>query len=143
MGKTKKEDELQRQKRQIHRLYALIWILGCPLAFVVARLLGFEQIHIVYWTLLVVPVLLGIYNVRQVPQSRSQVLREEKAACDSPVGEGVPSTNLEGGQQKELSPAVSTLERTRLLAQAVKLPVIVAFPLLVTVLVDWGIRLQK
>lgn len=128
------EKTLTKAEKKVRRLYALVWLLACPLVFVVASLLGFTQINIVYWTLLIVPVLLAVYNVRQVPPARVK----PKAVHGVPVQE-------EDAQPaaQEAPEGVSPVKRAQFIALALKLPVVIALPILATVLVDLVLRLRK
>ena len=138
----KTEKELEKQRRTIRRLYTLVWFLACPLAYVVARLLGYGQINMVYWTLLVVPLLLAIINVRQLPpvavKPRPLTKPEgEFPEEDRPDPAGEPE---EPEEEEEPPQAVSRSRWMGLLLRALKAPAIIAFPILVTLIVDIIIR---
>lgn len=128
MSKKKGPEGLDKRDKQIRRLYALIWFLACPLAYVVALLLKFEQINVVYWTLLVVPVLLGIYRVHALPPVK------ESSRTASAAG---PEQDESAQEQREEGPeqAVSRAQWLRLLAGALKIPFLLALPILITLLV--------
>ena len=133
MTKRNLQKTSDKQDKKIKRLYALIWFLACPLVYVIALIiLKFTQINIVYWTLLVIPVLLAIYNVRQVPPV---AVKAEDTTL--PLPEGIDeTTNPEPEAQEpdncELE-GVTRTQRVKLLALALKAPVIIAAPLLITV----------
>ncbi|WP_312643286.1 hypothetical protein [Hydrogenoanaerobacterium sp.] len=135
MTKKKLDKEREKQDKKIKRLYTLIWFLACPLAYVVSKLTGFAQINVVYWTLLVVPVLLAAYNVRQVPPV---ILKKG----DTPVEEALEGEVLEELPEPEPdeTEGVTRTQRIKLLALALKPPVIIAAPILVTLIVDLCIR---
>lgn len=115
----------------------LIWFLACPLIYVITLLLGFTQINVVYWTLLIIPVLLGGYNVTQVPPTK-------KAALPAVAGDG---QDADAEPAKEESPTdtteyVTPVQRAKLIALALKAPVIIALPILVTVVTHIIIQVQ-
>jgi len=134
MSKKTLDKELEKQDKKIKRLYTLIWFLACPLTYVAANLVGFLQINIVYWTLLVVPVLLAVYNVRQVPPATVNKATE--------LTDGTPDTppsELPEAEEEE-TVAVTRTQRIKLLALAIKPPVIIATPILVTLIVDLCVK---
>ncbi len=138
----KTEKELEKQRRTIRRLYTLVWFLACPLAYVVARLLGYGQINIVYWTLLVVPLLLAIINVRQLPPVAVKPVSLPQPEGKFPEEDRPdPAEEPEEPEKEEEPPqAVSRSRWMGLLLRALKAPAIIAFPILVTLIVDIIIR---
>lgn len=132
------EKDLSKAEKKVRRLYALVWLLACPLVFVLARLLGFSQINIVYWTLLVVPVLLAVYNVRQVPPLRTK----PATAHTMPPQNGVEDAGT-GAEEDSAETGVSHVKRAQLTALALRIPVIIAAPILITLIVDLIVGLQK
>lgn len=130
MGTKKKlEQAAEKQDKKIKRLYALIWFLACPLVYVAALLLKFTQINVVYWTLLIIPVLLAVYNVRQVPP-----VATKKTVPTLPQNSGEAEPD---GEEAPLQPesGVTHTQWVKLMALALKAPVILAVPILATVVI--------
>lgn len=142
-SKKNLQKSANKQDKKIKRLYALIWFLACPLVYVIALLLKFTQINVVYWTLIVIPVLLAIYNVRQVPP----VAAKASALAEAPA---VPMEQTDGGLAQEVieTPAaeqteddyaldvdgVTRTQHIKLIFMALKAPLVIALPLLITVI---------
>lgn len=120
-----KQKQLEKQDQKIRRLYTLIWFLACPLIYVITLLLGFAQINVVYWTLLLIPVLLGGYNITQVPPTK-------KAALPA-VADGGQDKAPKPAQEEDEQQYVTAVQRAKLIALALKAPVIIAAPILITV----------
>ncbi|MEG0271827.1 MAG: hypothetical protein RR639_07330 [Hydrogenoanaerobacterium sp.] len=141
-----------KQEKKIRQLYVLIWFLICPLAYMLAVVLKFKEINIVYWTLLAVPLFLAIYNVRQVPhvavkeKPQPPVPEFNSAAMDGTALDGgaavksqdePPANETEQHEQTAddmMRDGVSRTQHLKFLAQALKAPVIIALPLLITVI---------
>lgn len=123
-----KQKEIEKQDKKIKRLYTLVWFLACPLAYVIVLLAGFEQINIVYWTLLIVPVLLGVFNISQVPPVTQKV--PELPESEEPEA---PSKKDKAKDDDELV-QVTSVQRAKLIALALKAPCVLALPILVTLI---------
>ena len=81
-----------------------------------------------------VPVLLAVYNVRQVPPATVNKATE--------LTDGTPDTppsELPEAEEEE-TVAVTRTQRIKLLALAIKPPVIIATPILVTLIVDLCVK---
>ena len=137
MTGQKTAKELSKSEKKVRRLYTLVWFLACPLVYVLASLLRFTQINIVYWTLLIVPILLGVYNVRQVPpvRGKAQTAIPAEGAGEDVLPEDEPESPAPEG--------ISQVRRLQLIAIALKIPVIIAAPILITLLVDLVFRVQQ